>query len=124
MLKNFSLTMLTILTAILLLAITGCVISHSSTSYEPQDPAIGKAALNEVKAGKTTRDELTSLFGAPSAQSTSPDGTEILKYNYGKKTNGHFAVWPFVNLHDDKDEHMTICFELKNGIVAKYWKEP
>jgi hypothetical protein len=124
MLKNVSIIASIVLASLLLVAVSGCVNNHSSISYQPQDPAIGKAALNEVKVGKTTKDELTSLFGASSAQSSSPDGTEILRYNYGKKTSGHFCVAPFVDLYEDKDERMTICFELKNNIVTKYWREP
>jgi hypothetical protein len=104
--------------------LTGCVSNHSSTSYQPQDPAIGQASLKAIKAGKTTKDELLGIFGAPSGQSASADGTETLKYNYGKNKSGNFEVWPFVDLHDNKEEHMTICFEIKNGVVTKYWKEP
>jgi outer membrane protein assembly factor BamE (lipoprotein component of BamABCDE complex) len=103
---------------------TGCVHSNSSTHYQPQDPAIGQASLKAIKVGTTTKDELLGIFGAPSGQSASADGTETFKYNYGKNKSGNFEVWPFVDLHDNKEERMTICFEVKNGIVTKYWKEP
>jgi hypothetical protein len=103
---------------------SGCVHSSSSTHYQPQDPAIGQASLKAIKAGKTTKDELLGIFGAPSGQSASADGTEMYKYNYGKNKSGSFEFWPFVDLHDNKEERMTICFEVKNGVVTKCWKEP
>lgn len=121
--KSFAITGFTLL-LLGISALTGCVSSNSSIHYLPQDPAVGKSGLNAVKVEKTTKDELTSIFGAPSGQTKSDDGTEILSYKYGKKKEGTFDVWPFVCLHDDKEELLTIYFEVTDGVVTKYWKEP
>jgi outer membrane protein assembly factor BamE (lipoprotein component of BamABCDE complex) len=124
MYRNFVIAGLIVVLAFGVMILSGCVVNRSSTRYLPQDPAIGKAGLKSVKIGKTTKDEIVGVFGAPSAQSISTDGIETLKYNYGKKTEGDFCAFLFVVLRNDKEERMTIYFEIKNGVVAKYWKEP
>ena len=98
----------------------GCVVSKTDERYT----GIENQALKEVECGQTTRDWIIESFGEPSEQILEDDGSEILKYKCVRKKNNKFVMFPPpIVIHDDKDVEHTVAFEVRDGIVQRYWKE-
>ena len=103
--------------------LSGCISGRTNIKYGPNGPPAGSATLKQIKVGETSKAWLLSTLGGPSSESKTPDGTEILKYNYVKKVDSSFAVSPFLDLDDEKEEHTTFYFEIKDGVVTNFWKD-
>jgi len=97
----------------------GCVISDSDVRYT----GIADETLRQIECGRTTRDQLVATVGKPCEQHLTDDGTEILKYRCTKKKDSSFVLFPVVIVDDDTETEYTIAFELKDGVVQRYWKE-
>jgi len=108
---------------LILFTLDGCISGRTNIKYGPNGPPAGSATLRQIKVGKTNKAWLLSTLGEPSSESKTPDGTEILKYNYVKKVDSSFAIEPFLDLHDEKEEHTTLYFGIKDGIVINFWKD-
>jgi hypothetical protein len=103
-------------TAVLLV---GCVISDSKLHYT----GITDETLKQIQCGKTTRDQLVATFGEPSEQRVTDEGNEILSYKCTRKQDNSVIVFPIVLVDDEKETEHTVSFELKDGIVQRYWKK-
>ncbi len=105
-----------------LLPVAGCFIWNSDVSYGEKGAPLSGSTLKQVECGKTTRDWLMVTLGEPSEQSTTDAGIELLKYKYSKTQESN-VVMPFVIVNDEKKNEQTVYFEVKDGIVQKYWIE-
>ena len=101
----------------------GCVSSETDISYGSKGPAVGHETLRQIEVGKTTKDWLLATLGEPSSQNKTPEGMEILRYCYTKKVDREFELFLLLDLDDKKEQNTTLYFELKDGIVTKFWKE-
>ena len=100
--------------------ITGCVVCETDEQYT----GIEKKALKKVECGQTTRDWVVETFGEPSEQILTDDGSEILKYKCIRKKDNKFVMFPPpIVVRDEKDVEHTVAFEVRDGIVQRYWKE-
>jgi hypothetical protein len=100
--------------------IVGCVVCETDEQYT----GIENEALKEVECGQTTKDWVVETFGEPSEQILTDDGSEILKYKCIRKKDNKFVMFPPpVVIRDEKDVEHTVAFEVKDGIVQRYWKE-
>ena len=98
----------------------GCIVSQTDEQYT----GIENETLKQVKCGQTTRDWIVETFGEPSEQILADDGSEILKYKCVRKKDNKFVMFPPpIVIHDDKNVEHTIAFEVRDGIVQRYWKE-
>jgi len=105
-----------------LLPVAGCFIWNSDVSYGDKGAPLSSSTLKQVECGKTSRDWLVVTLGEPSEQSTTDTGVELLKYKYSK-TQENNIVMPFVIVNDEKKSEQTVYFEVKDGIIQKYWVE-
>lgn len=105
-----------VVTSVLL---AGCVVSDSDVHYT----GIADENLKQVQCGKTTRDQLVAKFGEPSEQRVTDEGNEILSYKCTRKQDNSLVVFPIVIVDDKKETEHTVSFELKDGIVQRYWKK-
>lgn len=99
--------------------LVGCVVSDSEVKYT----GVKDETLKQIECGETTKDQLVAIFGEPSEQSLTEEGVEILRYRCTKKQDNKFVLFPVVFVDDEKETKHTIVFEVKNGIVQRYWKE-
>jgi hypothetical protein len=100
--------------------VVGCVVSETNEQYT----GIENETLKQVERGQTTRDWVIETFGEPSEQILADDGTEILKYKCILKKDNKFVMFPPpIVIRDEKDVEHTIAFEVRDGIVQRYWKE-
>jgi hypothetical protein len=100
--------------------VVGCVVCQTDEQYTGVD----NNKLKDVECGKTTRDWIVEAFGEPSEQILSDDGSEILKYKCVRKKDNKFVMFPPpIVINDEKDVKHTIAFEVRDGIVQRYWKE-
>jgi len=97
----------------------GCVVSNSEVHYT----GVEDEALKQIECGKTTKDQLVAILGEPTEQSQTQEGTEILRYKCTKKQDNEFVMFPIVFVDDEKETKHTVVFEVKDGIVQRYWKE-
>jgi len=105
-----------VVTSVLLV---GCVISDSKVHYT----GIADESLKQVHCGKTTKDQLVATFGEPSEQRVTDEGNEILIYKCTRKQDNSVVVFPIVIVDDEKETEHSVSFELKDGIVQRYWKK-
>jgi len=108
----------------ILLAAAGCISSDCTVSYGPSGPPVEKSTLKKVKCGQTSKRWVMATLGDPTAQNPTPDGAEILRYEYCKRVKSDFAMFPPpLSFEKDKEYHTTVLFEVRDGVVVKYWKE-
>ncbi|MHC4425318.1 MAG: hypothetical protein ACYSYV_04380 [Planctomycetota bacterium] len=100
--------------------VVGCVVCQTDEHYT----GIENEALEQVEPGQTTKDELVERFGEPTEQLLTDEGTEILRYKCVRTKDNQFVLFPppIVITDDEAVEH-TVAFELRDGIVQRYWKE-
>ena len=100
--------------------IAGCVVCETDEQYT----GIENATLKQVDCGQTTRNWVVETFGEPSEQILTDDGSEILKYKCVRKKDNKFVMFPPpIVIRDEKDVEHTVAFEVRDGIVQRYWKE-
>jgi len=100
--------------------VVGCVVCKTDEQYT----GIQTETLKQVERGQTTKDWLVATFGEPSERSVTEEGTELLKYKCTKKKDNKFVLFPPpIVIKDEKEMEHTVVFEVKDGIVQRYWKE-
>jgi hypothetical protein len=71
-----------------------------------------------------TKDELVATFGDPTELLLTDDDAEILRYKCIRKKDNKFVLFPPpIVIKDDKAVEHTVVFEVRDGIVQRYWKE-
>ncbi len=102
------------------LLIAGCVVVQTDEHYTGVDNKM----LKEVKCGQTTKDWIVATFGEPSEQCMTDRGTEVLRYKCTRKKDNQFVMFPPpIVIKDDGQAVHVVAFELKDGVVKRYWKE-
>lgn len=95
------------LTAILLflaIAVSGCATSGNSS-------LTNQASVDSIQINKTTKDDISKMFGAPTGRATSNEG-ETWSYNYTS-----MKMIPFFSHADVRQ--LTVVFN-KRGVVTNY----
>jgi len=105
-----------------LLPAAGCFIWNSDVSYGDKGAPLSGSTLKQVECGQTTKTWVLATLGEPSEQSTTEAGVELLKYKYSKSQENNVVV-PFLIVNDEKKNEQTVFFEVKDGVVQKYWVE-
>ncbi len=104
----------------MLVLMGGCVVYNADEQYT----GIENKMLKEVECGQTTRDWLVETFGEPTELLMTDDGGEILRYKCVKKKDNKFVMFPPpIVIKDDKQVEHVVAFEVKDGVVQRYWKE-
>ena len=104
----------------MLVLMGGCVVYNADEQYT----GIENKMLKEIECGQTTRDWLVETFGEPTELLMTDDGAEILRYKCVKKKDNKFVMFPPpIVIHDDKQDEHVVAFEVKDGVVQRYWKE-
>ena len=114
---------LVVLCVLLGAVLSGCISGRSNVSYGSKGPAVGHDTIGQVEVGKTSKEWVLATLGTPSSAAATPEGTEILKYEYTKKTDSSFSFCIFFDFDDKRDERTVYYFEIADGIVTKFWKE-
>ncbi len=112
-----------VLSILAAMTLTGCISSHSDVKYGPKGPAVGGNTLRQVKCGETTKEWLLTVLGEPSRMTQAAYESEVLTYEYTKKVDSDFSFCIFFDADDHREERTVYVFELKDGIVTRYWKE-
>jgi hypothetical protein len=108
--------------ALALATATGCLIVHEESGGE-NGRAVATANLGNLSEGVTTREDLIDAFGSPTQIIHLEGGREILIYVYEKNKRAETGVL-FLMLWTTEDERtMRFNFELKDGVLVRYWKE-
>ena len=98
----------------------GCVVYDADEQYT----GVENKMLKEIECGQTTRDWLVETFGEPTELLMTDDGREILRYKCVKKKDNKFVMFPPpIVIKDDKQVEHVMAFEVKDGVVQRYWKE-
>jgi hypothetical protein len=98
----------------------GCIVCKTDERYT----GIENQALKEIDCGRTTRDWVIETFGEPSEQTLNDDGSEILKYKCVRTKDNKFVMFPPpIVIKDEEDIEHTVAFEVRDGIIRRYWKE-
>ena len=98
----------------------GCMVCDNDVHYT----GIEDQQLNEIERGQTTKDWLIETLGEPSEQYTDEEGNEILRYKCTKRIEKDLVLIPPVIVTNEQKtiEHI-VAFEVRDGIVQRYWKE-
>lgn len=102
--------------------LSGCSVSSEVKSSSAAQP-VGGTSLEQVEVGKTTKDWIIGAFGEPTTVSEISPDTEILKYHRSEKTEHRASLWFLFESHTEKEVVSNVYFEIKNGVVQKYWKD-
>ena len=98
----------------------GCIVCSNDVHYS----GVEDSKLREIEPGQTTIEQLIENLGEPTEQYTDEKGSEILRYRCTKRTENEFVMIPPVIVTEENrtSEHM-VAFEVRDGIVRRYWKE-
>jgi len=116
-------TGLAIACGVLGLVLSGCISGSSDVRYGPKGPAVGHETIKQIEIGQTSKEWVLGTFGAPTSETTTPEGTEILKYVYTKKVDSDLDVFLFLDFDEQHEYRTTFYFEIADGVVTKFWKE-
>lgn len=109
-----------VLLAVVSVLMAGCVVIEADEHYTGVD----NKTLKEVKCGETTKEWIVATFGEPSEQCLTDGGTEVLRYKCIRKKDNQFVMFPPpIVIKDDGQIVHVVVFEIKGGIVTRYWKE-
>jgi hypothetical protein len=104
----------------MLFLVGGCVVCQVDEQYT----GVEDKMLREIECGQTTRDWLVETFGEPTELLMTDEGSEILRYKCVKKKDNKFVMFPPpIVIKDDKQVEHVVAFEVRDGIVQRYWKE-
>ena len=103
----------------MILLVTGCAsIGNESLRKESES-----SVPQKIFEGKTSKDEIRSMFGSPISTSFTDSGLEIWKYELSKMSADAVSYIPVVNLFGTSSsgtkKELTILFDEK-GIVKRY----
>jgi hypothetical protein len=102
----------------------GCISSNCTVSYGPTGAPVAKSTLRKIKCGQTPKRWVLATLGSPTAENPAPGGGEILCYEYCKRVKSDFSMCPPpLSFKKDKEYHTTVLFEIRDGVVARYWKK-
>ena len=105
---------------VMLVLMGGCVVCQVDEEYS----GVENGMLREVECGQTTREWLVETFGEPTELLIADDGSEILRYKCVRKKDNKFVMFPPpIVIKDDKQVEHIVAFEVRDGIVQRYWKE-
>jgi len=104
----------------MLVLMGGCVVYDGDEQYT----GVENKMLKKIECGQTTRDWLVEMFGEPTELLMTDDGGEILRYKCVLKKDNKFVMFPPpIVIKDDKQVEHVVAFEVKDGVVQRYWKE-
>ena len=103
----------------MILLVTGCAsIGNESLRKESES-----SVPQKIFEGKTSKDEIRSMFGSPISTSFTDSGLEIWKYELSKMSADAVSYIPVVNLFGTSSsgtkKELTVLFDEK-GIVKRY----
>lgn len=113
---------LLVLCAVSASVLTGCISARSDVRYGPNGPSIGHETLRQVQAGQTSKEWVLGTLGAPTSETATPEGTEILKYVYTKKVDVDFNFCIFFDIDETSEQQTVYYFEIADGVVTRFWK--
>ena len=107
----------------MLLWAVGCVHVYSSTQLLDRWGApVNEEFLAAVKPGETTKEQVVEGLGPPHRSMNVGDGKELLVYSCAEATtSGKTVVLVFQEQHRTT-RAVEVCFELKDDVVARWWK--
>lgn len=86
---------------------------------------IEKESLSRIQKGRTTRQEIESIYGKPLSTVLNGDGTETLVYGYTatKVTHSPMTYVPILGLFakaKTETASQTLSFQVKENVVVNY----
>ena len=112
---------LALATAFLLVA-AGCLVT-SSKKTEESGVRVSQVTLDQIRPGETTEGWLVAAVGEPTTKREAGDGTAILRYEYVTTTSSGGTVFLLFAGGSKKKESSTVIFEVKDGVIQRYWTE-
>lgn len=112
---------ITYVSALLLLVVFafGCASSGNDSLRKETESSISE----KIAEGKTTKEEVRSMFGSPISSSFTDGGLEVWKYVLAKMSADAVSYIPIVSLFGSSTsgtkKELTILFDDK-GVVKKY----
>ena len=111
-----------LLTSVWVLLCAGCI-TICSRVQEDSSTGPNQVSVQQVQPGKTTKEWVIKTFGKPPTETKLSDGTEILKYQYTKKTRSDVDFLFLFDSHTKRESTTNVYFEIKDGVVQKYWRD-
>ena len=83
------------------------------------------ATLSQIEPGVTTREWLLTAIGEPTSRSPVPNdpGVEIFRYQHREERSQGTAVFLIFAGGSDVEQITTTYFEIRDGIVTRFWTE-
>jgi len=102
----------------------GCnpVPSSSIRTYGNSGIVPNESVLSKIKPGETTKAWVLATLGDPAATYSSQDATENMKYEYVENLHNKISLLGLLTAKEDVKVRHTLCFELKDDVVTKFWK--
>lgn len=111
-----------ILLLIICVLFNGCLIHHRSYTHQasPERP-IPRHELEKVEPGVTTKEWVLDTFGAPTGERYLKDDVEILLYETRNRTEHEFSLFLIFSSESSEESKEILSFEIKDGVVQRYW---
>ena len=97
--------------------------AESNRTFSRPECITADRTLKNVRPGKTSREWVLTALGPPSSKETLPGGTELLKYSYVESVSNRFWLFPLVDAKETMRTGHDLFFEIRHGVVQKYWRD-
>lgn len=109
-----------LIAALLLGTASGCVTVRIDAGDKEMDRQT-RAKLAQMKEGQTTREEIVKALGPPTRSIKFGKGRELITYEHGRKARTGVTLFLLLNWTTQDEATAELCFELKDGILVRYW---
>jgi len=119
-----------IVTGVLLFTLgfnAGCFIVHTDKHVRESGVPVSSQTLNQIKTGETTEAWLLATLGEPSDRTVVDEDeskVKILRYDHTVHKSDEGRVFLLFSGETDETKIRRAYFEIKNGVVTRYWTDP
>ena len=105
----------------------GCFIIHTDKRVRESGVPVSSKTLNQVKPGETSEAWVLAALGEPSNRTVVEQGgstTKILRYDHTTHKSDEGRVFLLFSGETDETRVRRTYFEIKDGVVTRYWTDP
>ena len=107
--------------ALLMLA-GGCLVTSGKHTSE-SGAKVSHVTLDQIRPGETTESWLIAAAGEPSSRRPIDEHSSILRYDHVTTTSSSGTVFLLFSGGSTKKQSTSVIFEVRDGVVQRYWTE-
>ena len=100
----------------------GCLVTTGKHTSE-SGTKVSNVTLDQIRPGQTTESWLLAAAGEPSSRRPIDEHASILRYDHVTTTSSNGTVFLLFSGGSTKKQSTSVIFEVRDGVVQRYWTE-